>query len=92
VSTPGVNQELFTAKYLWIQSVLSYITQPEYFLMKNLYSRRLELSNFKELATGIIRKIIAKASLAETPTLHPGEIEGILVEMIITYEKTFSVT
>ncbi len=85
----GVSQEPFMAQYPWIQSVLTVITQQDYFLMKDLHSRRRELTNFKDLAAMIIQKIIVKALSAETPVLDPGEIEAVLADMILAYEKTF---
>lgn len=86
---PATAPETFTPQYAWINSILAVITQPDYLLMKNLFSRRRELNNFKELATGIIYKIISKASLTEGLTANPDEAEMILREMIELYEKTY---
>ncbi len=90
VPEPMAYQESFTVKNSWIQSVLTSITQKDYFLMKNIYSRRSELSNFNDLAAGIIQKLIAKSSLPERPAFYPSEAEEILAEMIGLYEKTYS--
>jgi len=86
---PATAPETFTPQYIWINSVLTAITQPDYLLMKNLFSRRRELSNFKKLAAGIIQKIINKASLPEGLSVNPNEAETILREMIELYEKIY---
>lgn len=84
-----LNREPDIAKYPWIQSVLPVITQAEYFIIKNLYSRQHELSNFKELALGVIQKTIVKANLAEETTIDPEQTAEILVTMVLLYEKTY---
>lgn len=81
--------ETLAVKYEWISSILAFITQQDYLMMKNLISRRRELSNFQQLASEIIRKIMAKASLPEDFTFNPTETPEILQEMIAVYEKTY---
>jgi uncharacterized RDD family membrane protein YckC len=91
VSPVSVNApEILNAKYEWISSILAFITQTDYLMMKNIISRRRELSNFQQLASEIVRKIIAKASLSEDITFNPNETPEILQEMVVIYEKTYS--
>jgi hypothetical protein len=80
---------LFTPIYPWMSLIVPFMTQEDYLLIKNLYSRRKELSNLAELTTGVIHKICNKAGLEQAPVVKKSETSAVLEAMMAGYEKTY---
>ena len=75
--------------YSWLTSVLPFINQTEYLLLKDLWLRRSELTNFHFLALTTLRKILQKALCSNNPALTEQDAAAILDELIKLYEQTY---
>lgn len=73
--------------YPWLPAILPGITQPDYLLMKNLYSRRNELTNIYLLAQVLVNKTITYNNSDGTLLISDSDALAVLADIITLYEN-----
>jgi|SRR5690554_34413 len=74
------NRILF--RHPWLSQILPSLTSDEFQVLRELYSRRKELTNFPFLAQDLLAKISGRLSAPKPPALEKEEIERILAAII----------
>lgn len=75
-------------RYPWLYGLIPAITQQDYLLIKNIYSRRGELTNSKSLSRTIINQAISRTNTREEMSpINDDDLLAILGEIIVLYEK-----
>lgn len=81
----------FAERYPWWSQVVNILTQEDYYLLKNLLTRKQELTNYPQLAGIAIKRLINKVQPEnESHLFGVTETDQILTELIRTYEQIHS--
>jgi uncharacterized RDD family membrane protein YckC len=87
ITVPTAESMLIYERYPWLHALLPRITQQDYLLMKNLYKRRLELTNIQSLAKAVLDKLLLNLESVETFVINDKDTLAILTELTILYEN-----
>ncbi|HEX7714797.1 MAG TPA: RDD family protein [Bacillota bacterium] len=86
VVSPGESTAVIE-RYPWLPGIVPSITQADYLIMKNLYSRQKELTTGRSLAKTLIQKVVSASIKAEDLSINESDIMEVLAEMIVLYEN-----
>ncbi|HEY8344352.1 MAG TPA: RDD family protein [Bacillota bacterium] len=67
--------------------ILPYITREDYYLLKDLISRREKLSNYGALAEQVLRSLLAKASADQSPDALWADPGKAIESLVAFYER-----
>jgi uncharacterized RDD family membrane protein YckC len=87
IAVPIKESTIISEKYPWLHAMLPNLTQADYLLMKNLYSRRNELTNIQLLALVLVNKTISRNNADETLSINDNDALTVLTEIIALYEN-----